>query len=204
MFNLKEYENNQEPALFFGMYSRNEAERIDNHQGLTYMMFGGSDVINYKFIKQSAIFVAISENIAERLEDRKHICIYFNIVDKTLFKPPIQLGNKIFIYDGLVKHQINHKKYGKEYYDEVVRQLPQYEYIFSSDLGVPYEKMPEIYAQCFIGLRLTPNDGNANMAQEMTAMNIPVVHNFSESGLKWKNVEAVSYTHLTLPTICSV
>ena len=51
--------------------------------------------------------------------------------------------------------------------------------------------MPSIYAQCFIGLRLTANDGNANTVQEMEAMRIPVVHNFSNYGLKWKNVDDI-------------
>ena len=51
--------------------------------------------------------------------------------------------------------------------------------------------MPKIYAECFIGLRLTDHDGNANMVQEMMAMNIPVVHNLSDYGLKWKNVSDI-------------
>ena len=51
--------------------------------------------------------------------------------------------------------------------------------------------MPMVYAQCAIGLRLTPHDGNANTVQEMEAMNIPVVHNQSEYGLKWKTVDDI-------------
>ena len=51
--------------------------------------------------------------------------------------------------------------------------------------------MPKIYGECFIGLRLTEHDGNANMVQEMKAMNIPVVHNQSDYGLKWKNIEDI-------------
>jgi hypothetical protein len=45
--------------------------------------------------------------------------------------------------------------------------------------------MPKIYAECFIGLRLTEYDGNANMVQEMKAMNL------SDYGLKWKNVNNI-------------
>ena len=51
--------------------------------------------------------------------------------------------------------------------------------------------MPIIYKQCYIGLRLTSHDGNANMVQEMQAMNIPVVHNNSDYGLKWNNINDV-------------
>ena len=48
-----------------------------------------------------------------------------------------------------------------------------------------YENMPGIYKQCFIALRLTEYDGNANTVQECQAMNIPIVHNQSNYGLKW-------------------
>ena len=51
--------------------------------------------------------------------------------------------------------------------------------------------MPEIYKQCFIILRLTMFDGNANSVQECEAMNIPVIHNQSEYGLKWDTIESI-------------
>ena len=51
--------------------------------------------------------------------------------------------------------------------------------------------MPNIYAQCKIGLRLTKNDGNANTVQEFEAMDIPIIHNQSEYGLKWKSVDDI-------------
>ena len=47
------------------------------------------------------------------------------------------------------------------------------------------------FLQYFIGLRLTEHDGNANMVQEMKAMNIPVVHNLSDYGLKWESIEDI-------------
>ena len=40
-------------------------------------------------------------------------------------------------------------------------------------------------------LRLTSYDGNANSVQECEAMNIPVVHNQSKYGLKWKTADDV-------------
>ena len=51
--------------------------------------------------------------------------------------------------------------------------------------------MPQLYSRCFIGLRLTKHDGNANMVQEMEAMNIPVIHNSSDYGLKWNSVDDI-------------
>jgi hypothetical protein len=74
---------------------------------------------------------------------------------------------------------------------EVIKRLPEFKFIYSNELNLPYEEMPKIYEKCFIGLRLTENDGNANMVQEMKAMNIPVVHNLSDYGLKWESIEDI-------------
>ena len=59
------------------------------------------------------------------------------------------------------------------------KTLKEFEFIykFVHELNKSYNEMPEVYSNCFIGLRLTENDGNANTVQEMGAMNIPVVHN---------------------------
>ena len=51
--------------------------------------------------------------------------------------------------------------------------------------------MPQIYKQCFIILRLTKFDGNANSVQECEAMNIPVIHNQSDYGLKWDTIGSI-------------
>ena len=46
--------------------------------------------------------------------------------------------------------------------------------------------MPEIYSKCFIGLRLTEHDGNANTVQEFNSMNIPIIFN-GDGGIKWED-----------------
>ena len=51
--------------------------------------------------------------------------------------------------------------------------------------------MPDLYNSVFIVLRLTSQDGNANTVQECEAMNIPVVHNISKYGLKYKNIDDI-------------
>ena len=194
IFDLREYDNINinEPCVFFGVYANEDYQKINKHGGKTYVMFGGSDVPNYRGINAQN-YLAISNNIKNRLlKDKKFTrLIYFNIVDKTIFKPVVEKGDKIFIYDGIRKKADNAIIYGKLSFDLVKKHLPQFEYIHSSDLNLPYEKMPDVYKKCFIGLRLTPRDGNANMVQEMETMEIPVVHNHSRYGLKWKNAEDV-------------
>lgn len=202
-FKLSTITNIREPCLFFGVYSDKDLLTIKKHQGLKYIIWGGEDININKFhcfetIKElqklhNIIHVAISENIYNRL---KHLHIYallvnFNLVKKDLFftVPKNELGNKIMIFNG--QSLGREKIYGESFYIQVMKKLPQYEYILSNQLNVPYKEMPEIYKQCFVMLRLTENDGNANSVQECENMNIPVIHNQSNYGLKWKNVDDI-------------
>jgi glycosyltransferase involved in cell wall biosynthesis len=193
-FKLKGYSDAGKPCIFFGVYHDIDIAAIKQHNGPCYVMPAGSDFPRCGHIlRKDTVFLAISTDIRQRFikYNQKNILIAFNIVDNTLFVPPSTTGHKIFIYDGFQKKAYNREIYGDKYYEEVVKRLPWYEYIFSSKLSVPYEGMPEIYSQCFIGLRLTPRDGNANTVQEMEAMGIPIVHNQSEYGLKWDNINDV-------------
>jgi hypothetical protein len=202
-FNLQSYQNIDTPCIFFGLYSDNDLVKIREHKGLKLLIWGGSDAstvnlhslatINETKYLSNTIHIAISKCLHDRLKSVRIQSIYinFDLVDTTIFKPvpKNQLGNKIFIFNGQTKGRT--AIYGEKYYTEVVKKLPQYTFIYSNQLNAKYEDMPDIYKQCFIMLRLTEHDGNANSVQECQSMNIPVIHNQSEYGLKWKNVNDI-------------
>ena len=125
--------------------------------------------------------------------DLKSTLIEFNLVDKELFKPIKKniMVNSIYVYDGIVDKPDNKIIYNTKLVQEIKKLLPQFEFIFSSKLNLKNEDMPEIYSQCFIGLRLTNSDGNANTVQEFESMKIPIIHNHSNYGLKWKNKDDI-------------
>jgi hypothetical protein len=188
-------------CVFFGMYSRKDIEILRKHQGYKFLIWGGTDCNwnysirdnNLEIIKKipDLYHIAISKDIQERLRLKNIESIFFdmNFVDKKLFKPISKKGDSIFIYNGFTKGK--EYIYGEKIYAEVVKRLHEFKFIYSNQLNLAHEEMPKIYAKCFIGLRLTEHDGNANMVQEMKAMNIPVVHNQSDYGLKWESVEDI-------------
>ena len=203
-YNLKPLTDNTGPCIFFGFYNPEDFKTFNTHNGPKFAMFGGSDcdlripggtnniLLIAQNLKQTDTFIHISNDIKQRIIDTGYTSKKFNLnlVNHDLFKPIVQPGEYVFIYNGM--NGIGNKKiYGEKYYNEVVERLPQYKYICSNDLHLPYEKMPDIYSQCFIGLRLTDQDGNANMVQEFEAMGIPVVHNSSRYGLKWSDVDSI-------------
>jgi len=203
LYNLIEYNNNTDNTCFFGVYTDDDLYKLKSHEGIKYIIWGGEDANPKNLVSLSTlnevqklsnvIHISISKCIYKSLQNVNINSIYinFNLVDTNLFKkiPSLELGNKIFIFNG----QTNNREhiYGKSIYEAVMKRLPQYEYIFSNSLNVKYEEMPEIYKQCFIMIRLTMHDGNANSVQECKAMNIPVIHNQSDYGLEWQNIDDI-------------
>ena len=204
-YNVGQYANPHSPACFFGVYTDKDIQTINKHQHIKFIIWGGEDAnitkkhsdTTVKEIKRihNCVHIAISQCIFKSLTTVKlrPILIDFNVVNFKLFKPikyPIH-PTTIFIYNGIKLGREN--IYGSEYYLKIMNLLPQYHYILSNTLQVPNHKMPAYYGRCFIALRLTSHDGNANMVQECAAMNIPVVHNHSLYGLKWKNINDVMF-----------
>ena len=200
-FYLKNDYHDSDICVFFGIYSGKDIEILRKHQGYKFLIWGGTDC-NWNYREQvnrleiiknipDLYHIAISRDIQERLllKNIESIFLELDLVDKELFKPVSEKGDYIFIYNGFTKG--NEDIYGKIIYKEVVKKLPEFHFIYSNELNLPYKDMPKIYGECFIGLRLTEHDGNANMVQEMKAMNIPVVHNQSDYGLKWESIEDI-------------
>lgn len=201
-YKLTDYKNKNDPCIFFGMYNINDLNIFLNHKGKKYIIWGGSD-INMELSQHNKIVNIIKENkvdfhFAISLDIKKRLdklgfenkLVNFNLVDESIFKPIISYGNKIYVYNGTKKGR--EEIYGKKYYIEIKKRLPEFEFIFSNTLNKKYEEMPSVYKECFIGLRLTKNDGNANTVQEMKAMNIPVIHNGEdENSLSWDNVDDI-------------
>ena len=195
-------------CLFFGVYTKQELNNVKRYNGKAYIMFGGSDtderipqskvILNELLQTQSKYrFVAISKNIESILIQKGFKNVIYqpiNLVDTKLFKNGHydKNSNNIYVYDGTGKIYDGKKViYNHKLIDELHRELPEYIFLRSSEMNVAYEKMPDVYGKCFIALRLTKQDGNANTVQECEAIGMPVVHNHSEYGLKWKSKEDI-------------
>ena len=201
LFYCKKYYYDSDICVFFGMYSGKDIDILRKHRGYKFLIWGGTDcnwnytdrVNNIEIIKNipDLYHIAISRDIQERLllKNIESIFLEMDLVDKELFKPVSKKGHCVFIYNGFTKG--NESIYGEKIYMEVVKRLPMCKFIYSNQLNLPHKEMPKIYEKCFIGLRLTEHDGNANMVREMKAMNIPVVHNLSDYGLKWDSVDDI-------------
>lgn len=192
------------PCIFFGVYTHTDIDIISQHKSVRIIVWGGEDIRYSRPFAQETVshirsfrhclHCAISESVAQSITSfgLSPLRLSFSLVDVSLFYPRVmqEVPRCIYIYNGMNKGRED--IYGVEYYTQVQKKLSSYTYIMSNVVQAPYEEMPNIYARCFIALRLTKkHDGNANTVQECEAMNIPVVHNESDYGLKWSNVDDI-------------
>jgi hypothetical protein len=94
--------------------------------------------------------------------------------DPSLFHP-VKLGPCIYCYG----HKYKPEKYGGEEVRKLREMFPDIKFL-SNDMAsnlIPYEEMPSVYAQCFLGLRLTTHDGLPNSVLEMALMGRRSVYN---------------------------
>lgn len=201
-YNLTNYANSSKSTIFFGLYNIHEIQNVQLHNGSKAIMFGGTDIdlikSNCKMLNKLKklkinTFYAISLDIVKRLNELNIPCDYFNLnlVDYNIFKPLTnhKFKNKIFIYNGLMKG--NENLYGQHLYLEIINIFTDCIFILSNEIKYDWEQMPQIYSECFIGLRLTEHDGNANTVQEMVAMQIPIIHNGEQGGINWKDLNDI-------------
>ena len=202
-YNLKPFYSYNLPCLFFGLFTEKDIQIFSLVKEKKYVIWAGTDLdldhknryINFQKIINNGLTLsyAISNDLENRMIKYKinYKRIKFSLLDENNFYPITLRGNNIFIYNGV--NNGNEDIYGKKIYDEIINNFPKINFIFSNNLNIPNEKMHEVYKKCFIGLRLTSKDGNANMVEEMLKMNISVIHNGDyENAISWKDTFSIS------------
>ena len=107
--------------------------------------------------------------------DIENTLIELDLVNYKKFKKIENKGPNIFVYDrpydsNKSGNKIFNKRYNIPLINKIMNKLPQYNFILNSTLNVEYDQMPKVYEKCFIALRLTSLDGNANSVQECEAI----------------------------------
>lgn len=171
------------PIIYF-INSNEDYDKILNYNNLIFLIWIKIESGNkINVLKKNNIFhFASTKYLLTNLKNYNINPILFplHIDIPEIFKPIQKRGHKILIYES------------QKYQNELINSLPDYEFIFSSkyDLNDPIIS-EDLYKKCFIVVRLTENDGFLPMIGELEAMNIPLIHNFSDYGLKWKTIDDV-------------
>ena len=187
--------NADDPCLFVGCYYPRDLEKIVHHRGPAILVWLGSDarareMIMRTGLKEDLRHVAISKWVSDKLESMgvDYIDVKMPTTDikswRALTPPP--LGNKVYAY----------APYGGVYNRHIVETVADrsdYEFIITDHAYKHnHEEMVDIYAQCFVGLRLTWWDGNPATVTEMGLMGRRVIWNGDmPNAIPWKDADDV-------------
>jgi hypothetical protein len=173
------------PIIYFTDFNDEDCEKILNYNNIIFLIWiriGQSNKIKLIKKKNNIIHYASTKFLLKHLKNYKINANLFEIhIDAPeTFKPVQKKGSKILICES------------QKYHNELIKILPEYELIFSNKYNLNDQNIAEeLYRKCFIVVRLTDYDGFLPMISELKAMNIPIVHNFSDYGLKWETIEDV-------------
>ena len=169
------------PIIYFTDCTDEDYEKIMNYKNLIFLIWMKIEIGNkIKLIrKKNNIFhFASTKFLLANLKNYKINATLFPIqIDvPEIFQPIQKKGSKILICES----------------NQLIKILPDNEFLFSNKYNLNDPSIAEeLYRKCFIVVRLTDYDGFLPMIAELKAMNIPIVHNFSDYGLKWNKIEDV-------------
>tara|TARA_B100001093_G_scaffold520232_1_gene613835 strand:- start:12055 stop:13989 length:1935 start_codon:yes stop_codon:yes gene_type:complete len=194
-YKLNDYTNIYEPVLFFGLYNINDYNAIYNHKGPIVILWTGTDslYINEKIelkkhatrISKIGRHIAISESVQKRL---KNVGIYSEFIPITptkIIKNTHPKGDFVYFYG-------KGSKYGEELIPEIEKRI-SYKIIKTKPNSFSSEELEKIYKKCFIGLRLTPEDGLSNTVIELGLMGRKVIYNCNSlpNSIKYSNIDDI-------------
>jgi len=181
-----------EKTLFFGIYNRIDIQILKRMEEREIgILWGGSDIMLESKLRSLAfeicnqknfVHFAMSKTIFYKLKEfgfdniiEIKVSFCWNDIKYKFAKN--KLAKKgIYIYDGMDKNEKKKKIYNQDLVDILVDKLKKYFDIYRSSDGFK-DDIIKIYEMCFISLRLTEYDGNANSAQECGMLGIPVISN---------------------------
>jgi len=192
-YGLTHYTDPYQPAILYGMFKAAPKVILD-HRSLAVVLWAGSDTLNLLKAysdpqwEMSGVFKEIAEN-----PNYYHICrskclqedldtirlqYKFVRVSPTIpsYFPLKPLGSAIYCYGAGRKP----KQYGGDWIEKLKLDFPDLRFrshCLEHETQSSYEKMNEIYAKCFLGLRLTTHDGLPNTVLELGLMGRRCVFN---------------------------
>lgn len=190
IYRLDDYNNHQEPAVFFGCYRHEDYRMIRQHEGRKIVFWTGQDALNFKWDwYMDAIHVTAHPKVHELLS--KHVKC--RLVQPSSFLNEINVsgfGTKVYAYC---------PSRMPEYHGiEIIQQLQDKYDIIIGDGRYSQEQWrdlhaSETYSRCFIGLCLSNFAGGGTSIIEMGLRGMRVVTNvFRLSNcITWNSIDDV-------------
>jgi len=178
-FNLKDYHDRDEAAVFFGMYATlvQDVLTLAQHRGPAIVFWAGSDTMKidrrlYNLIKTRDIkHIAQSKFCSDDLRDLGIDHELVPVTTASLDIKPVPRGDCVYFYG-------NRDFYGLNMVPEIESRTGL-KIIKTTPNTYTRSELMGVYRECFIGLRLTPHDGLPHTVVELGLMGRRCLHNGS-------------------------
>lgn len=187
IYKLDDYNNNTEPAVFFGMYRYEDWSIFSSHSGQKVIFWAGQDALNFKYSLEGVRSVTAHPKVYELIKSKGFNC---ELVKPSSFLNSISpqvMGENIYAYCPSLM-PIYH---GIEIIQELQNEYP----IIIGDGSYSQtewrnEVASQFYSQCYMGLCLSPFAGGGTSIIEMGLRGMPVVTNVFElpNCYGWKTI----------------
>lgn len=192
---LKEYNNPNEPSLFVGLYNNEDVNTFTNHKSYKVLYFAGNDLQHpqLKIASQTPNTSCIgygADWLYKSLDEYNIPYTKLRILLKNFSDfTPTPLGENIYVYKGLNGNRPDHYKW-----KEIVQPLQQ---VFGEDRiifsqNIPLSELKEkYYNDCFIYIRPNPIGGGTSMFElgHMGRKTITNQHSNFSTCLQYKNID---------------
>lgn len=203
-YGLDYYQEEDCGTLVFGVYNNVDLQRLENIRGRVGILWGGSDIMIKSKYREKVLKIvreknyenfAMSKYIWDKLDkldikNCKLVCVSFCWNNINYLRQKNGRKTHIFIYDGIGQSKKKNNIYGIDTVNKfcegrnnVIRTSKKF-----------IENILDVYNCCFVSLRLTAYDGNANTAQECGMLGIPVISNQEMNHcISWKTLEEIEW-----------
>lgn len=196
-YQLMEYISPILPTIFMGMYRDEDFNLLSGHIGDATIVWFGSDAKDLREdwvdMVNKFVNIAVSHQVMDTLESKGVDAIYypFNAVVPHHWQL-VPNGDKIFWYSGN-----SPEYYGQELINEIKERI-NIPIIRAGHDTFTKEQLKDVYAQCFLNLRLTPHDGCPNTNIEMGLMGRRSIYNGDlPASIPWQSVDDICQSIMT-------
>ena len=190
-YKLTPYQSCIAETVFMGMYREEDLVMLASHIGTSTIVWFGSDAKDFpeewtKFV-QNSMNIAVSHQVLDTLESKGVEAIWcpINAVIPHHW-PLVPNGDKIFWYSG------NAPEYYGEHLINEIKERINIPIIRAGHDTFTQEELHDVYAQCFLNLRLTHHDGCPNTNIEMGLMGRRSIYNGDlPASIPWQSVDDI-------------
>lgn len=213
-YQFEPFHDPTQPCLFYGLYGENDISVLQSINSYKIVVWTGGDIVLLpkiqarfsKMLKCSKVYhIAISNYIEHDLSVLKlpYKSVPFMGIMLDQFNPIIK-GPSIYVYVGT-----GDETYGRSLYMDVYQRLKdRYHFVFATNpiyaitwtgdkelpqlYAVDKHEVTQLYAQCFICLKLTSHEGLSASTQEAGCMGIKTISNLlTPSTLQYRDIDQI-------------